>query len=71
MKFLNFTDLKARGIVGSRMTLWRLIKEHDFPPGLLISPNRRAWAEPDVDAWLASRPVAPKTRSASPMGKAA
>jgi predicted DNA-binding transcriptional regulator AlpA len=57
MKLLNYTDLVAMGVVRSRMTLWRMIQGQGFPPGILISANRRAWLEEDVRNWLASRPV--------------
>jgi hypothetical protein len=35
---------------------------------MLVTPNARAWDEAEVDAWLASRPTAPKhsTRKANP-----
>lgn len=58
---LRYTDLVERGVVRSRMTLWRLIKEFNFPAGKLITPNARAWDEEEVNAWIASRPSAPKT----------
>lgn len=60
VKFIRYPDLAARGIVRSRMTLKRLIDNEGFPPGVLLTPNCRAWDEADVDAWLASRPVARK-----------
>lgn len=39
MKLLRYNDLVERGVVASRMTLWRLIREYDFPAGKLITPN--------------------------------
>ncbi len=60
MKFLRYPDLVARGVVRSRMTLKRLIDGQGFPTGVLLTPNCRAWTEAEVDAWLASRPVARK-----------
>jgi predicted DNA-binding transcriptional regulator AlpA len=60
MKYLRFPDLVARGIVNSRMTLKRLIDAQGFPVGILLTPNARAWAEAEVNEWLASRPVARK-----------
>jgi predicted DNA-binding transcriptional regulator AlpA len=60
MKYLRFPDLAARGIVNSRMTLKRLIDGQGFPPGVLLTPNARAWTEAEVNEWLASRPVARK-----------
>jgi predicted DNA-binding transcriptional regulator AlpA len=77
MKYLRFPDLKARGIVQSRMTLKRLIDDQGFPPGVLLTPNARAWTEAEVNDWLASRPVARKpatntaARSDSSQGRAA
>jgi len=60
MKWLRFPDLVGRGIINSRMTLHRLIRDHEFPPGVLITPNARAWDEAEVDEWIASRPTAKK-----------
>ena len=60
MRLIRYNDLVAKGVVNSRMTLKRLIDERDFPPGLLITPNARAWNENEVDAWIASRPAARK-----------
>ncbi len=67
MKFLRYPDLVAKGVVRSRMTLWRLIQDEGFPPGVLISPNARVWDEDAVSAWIASRPSAKKaTRRLTP-----
>ena len=60
MKWIRYNDLIAKGVVSSRMTLKRLIDSQDFPPGVLITPNARAWNEAEVDAWVASRPAARK-----------
>jgi predicted DNA-binding transcriptional regulator AlpA len=59
-KRLRYADLVARGIVSNRTTLQNWQKKHDFPPGQLIGPNSRSWDEAEVEAWLASRPTAPK-----------
>jgi predicted DNA-binding transcriptional regulator AlpA len=66
MKWIRYPDLAAKGIVNSRMTLKRLIDTQDFPQGVLITPNARAWDESEVDAWIAARPAArkPSTRKA-------
>jgi predicted DNA-binding transcriptional regulator AlpA len=63
MKLIRYPDLVATGIVHSRMTLKRLIDNQGFPPGVLITPNARAWDEGEVMAWVASRPVARKIAS--------
>jgi predicted DNA-binding transcriptional regulator AlpA len=61
MKLIRYNDLVEKGVVNSRMTLKRLIDTQDFPPGVLITPNARAWEEEKVDAWIAARPAARKT----------
>ena len=60
MRLLRFPDLIARGLFNSRMTLKRAIDTQGFPPGVLITPNARAWGEDEVNAWVASRPAARK-----------
>jgi predicted DNA-binding transcriptional regulator AlpA len=62
MKLLRYPDLVSKGVVRSRMTLWRLIKDEGFPAGALISPNARVWDEAEVDAWISARPSAKKVR---------
>jgi predicted DNA-binding transcriptional regulator AlpA len=54
---LRYDDLKRSGVVNNRATLYRWIKHHGFPPGVLIGPNSRAWAEKDVLDWLSLRAV--------------
>ena len=56
-RILRFRDLKDAGIVNNRATLYRWIKDRGFPPGVLLGPKSRGWAEADVLSWLASRPV--------------
>jgi predicted DNA-binding transcriptional regulator AlpA len=59
-RLIRYPDLVTKGVVNSRMTLWRLIRDQAFPEGVLITPNRRAWDEAAVDAWIASRPTSKK-----------
>jgi predicted DNA-binding transcriptional regulator AlpA len=61
MKLIRYTDLVAKGVVNSRMTLKRLIDLQGFPPGRLVTPNSRAWTEDEVDLWIDGRPTARKT----------
>lgn len=56
MKLLRFADLKERGIVASRMTLWRYIRNQGFPQPIKLSQTCNAWPESEVNAWLAARP---------------
>jgi predicted DNA-binding transcriptional regulator AlpA len=55
-KFIRFRDLRDAGIADNYTTLARLVTEHAFPPGILISPNIRAWNLDEVERWLATRP---------------
>jgi hypothetical protein len=64
--FLRFRDLKKKNIVRSWTALRNLVLNHGFPPGVMFSPNVRAWDETVVDAWLATRPTAgPSLRGAA------
>ena len=58
--YLRFDDLRKRGIVNNRVTLTNWIRDQGFPPGMLVGPNSRIWPEDQVEAWLATRPTAPK-----------
>jgi predicted DNA-binding transcriptional regulator AlpA len=60
MRLIRYPDLVAKGVVKSRMTLKRLIDDRGFPPGVLITPNARAWDEAEVDEWVKRRPAARK-----------
>jgi predicted DNA-binding transcriptional regulator AlpA len=57
-RYIRYADIKARGIANNRVTLENLIAQHGFPEGIFLSPMVRAWDEPEVDEWLASRPAA-------------
>ena len=56
-RILRFVDLKEAGFVNNRATLYRWIKLHGFPQGVLLGPNSRGWSEKDVLEWLNSRPI--------------
>ena len=55
ISYLRFNDLRDRRIINNRTTLYRWIQERGFPAGILLGPNTRAWAEDEVEAWLAAR----------------
>lgn len=59
-RLLRFADLKERQIVSNWPQLRRMICDYDFPAGMLLGPNSRAWREDEIEQWLASRPSAPK-----------
>jgi predicted pyridoxine 5'-phosphate oxidase superfamily flavin-nucleotide-binding protein len=58
--FVRFTDLVDANIVRNWPTLLRLIAENGFPVGVMLGRNTRAWVLAEVEAWLATRPMAKK-----------
>lgn len=54
-KLLRFADLKAANIVTNWPQLKRLVDNHGFPPGYLLSPAVRVWDAPAVETWLDAR----------------
>jgi predicted DNA-binding transcriptional regulator AlpA len=64
---LRFKQLQQRRIVSNWPQLKELIEKHGFPVGKYLSPNVRIWDEDEIDAWLASRPLAePDALTAEP-----
>jgi predicted DNA-binding transcriptional regulator AlpA len=58
-KVYQARELIEMGVAGSLPTLYRMI-ERGFPPGRMISLNRRVWTEEEIDEWFATRPTAKK-----------
>jgi predicted DNA-binding transcriptional regulator AlpA len=58
--YVRYTHLEAAGIVGSWTQLLRMIDEEDFPDGVLLSANVRAWRLDTITEWLEARPTARK-----------
>ena len=52
---LRFADLSERGIVRNREQLRKLIRDHGFPPGFMLTPHARVYDECEVEAWLDRR----------------
>jgi predicted DNA-binding transcriptional regulator AlpA len=51
MVFLNYADLRARGIRYSRVHLARLVKAGKFPAPVKFTPGgRNSWVEHEVNA---------------------
>jgi hypothetical protein len=72
--FDSFRDLQAMGVVANWMTLKRLIANEGFPPGRLISPQRRAWERYGPEGWmtwLRNRPTVSETNRTRSGKKAA
>ena len=56
-RLIRFRDLQERGIVSNWPQLKRLVNNYNFPCGVYLGPNSRAWFEEDVESWLGTRPV--------------
>jgi predicted DNA-binding transcriptional regulator AlpA len=59
-RHVRFRHIRAAGIADSYTALDRLVRDHGFPAGRLISPNVRAWTVEEIESWLATRPTARK-----------
>jgi hypothetical protein len=55
--YVRFADLRAAGIVSNWPQLYNIIDDYGFPPGVMLSPNVRAWDVEDVQRWLDTRPT--------------
>jgi hypothetical protein len=55
--FCRYRDLVDAKIVTSWMQLNRLIDDHGFPSGQMLSANIRIWRVDQVDRWLSERPT--------------
>ena len=52
--YLRFPGLhKATGL--SRVTIWRMERDNQFPRRRQLSANAVGWLQSEVDAWVASR----------------
>jgi prophage regulatory protein len=52
-KLLDYNQLKAdKGITYSRRHLLRLESAHQFPKRVMLGPNRIAWREHEIDAFI-------------------
>jgi len=55
-RLLTLKQLKEnKGVPYSREHLYRLEKSGKFPKRIRVGPNRIAWDESEVDAWLEER----------------
>jgi prophage regulatory protein len=52
---LNFKELRRIGISFSREHLWRLEAANKFPRRIYLSPQKVAWFEDEVVAWVEER----------------
>jgi predicted DNA-binding transcriptional regulator AlpA len=53
---IPYESLTAKGIVASKVTLWRWERANRFPQRIAISHQKVAWLESEVDRWLSGPP---------------
>jgi prophage regulatory protein len=62
-RLLTWKQLKSElGITFSREHLWRLEAASKFPKRIYLSPQKVAWFEDEILAWLAERAAERHTR---------
>lgn len=54
MNAITIDQLVKKTSLG-RSTIYRMISEGKFPKPFQLVPNRNAWIESDIDAWLAEK----------------
>ena len=55
IQILNVKEVTSRTKL-SRVTIWRLEKEGEFPPRIKISQKRIGWRKDEVAKWIESLP---------------
>jgi prophage regulatory protein len=56
MKILSYEDLrKEKGVVYSRVHLWRLEKAGQFPKRVQLGAARHGWLDREIDDWIMGR----------------
>jgi len=56
MRILRFRDLKAKGVAGSRATLFRLQNGDPTFPRAIEVGGGVGWIEEEIDGWIEARP---------------
>lgn len=53
-RLIPLNDVQAR-VPYSRVQLWRLERQGNFPRRVKLGANRIAWVEAEIDDWIADR----------------
>lgn len=54
-QLIAYEGLSPKGIVYSKVQLWRLERTGKFPRRVKLSAMRVAWIESEIDEWIAAR----------------
>jgi len=55
MQLLSFSDLKGFGISYSKVSLWRLERNGQFPRRVRIGASRHAWLQEEIEQWVGDK----------------
>jgi len=56
VRLLSYADLsEKKGIPFSRVHLWRMIENGEFPKPIKLSKSRSAWIESEIDEWIETK----------------
>jgi prophage regulatory protein len=47
-------------------SIWKLVKERDFPPPVHLTGRARAWRSDEIQAWIDSRPRSDRSLRVNP-----
>ena len=50
-KLLSYKDLKSLGL-GTQITIWRKVKEDNFPKPIKLGRRAVGWRSSDIEKWL-------------------
>ena len=64
VRLLSYRDLEAAGY-GSRVTIWRRVRNKEFPAPIDLGHGRIGWRESTILEWVESREIAQIGRAAA------
>jgi predicted DNA-binding transcriptional regulator AlpA len=62
-ELVRFKDLRRLGVVTSWPQLRYMQEKYNFPAGMLLGANTRAWKATEIAEWLAARPTEPSPQT--------
>ncbi len=54
-RIIRLAEVQQRIAIRGKSTVYRWIKNHEFPAPLALGGGSVGWRESDIDAWIASR----------------
>lgn len=66
MNAITIKQVAAKVSLG-QSTIYKMVSEGRFPKPFQLAPNRNAWIESDIDAWLAEKAGKPIPAISQPL----